>query len=41
MEIDPLLPKRLLPLDYLGCRAWQRRIETLRQAGQQLQTFRG
>jgi phenylacetic acid degradation operon negative regulatory protein len=41
MEIDPLLPKRLLPTDYLGCRAWQRRIETLRQAGQQLQTFRG
>jgi phenylacetic acid degradation operon negative regulatory protein len=41
VEIDPLLPKRLLPPDYLGCRAWQRRIEVLRQAGQQLQTFRG
>ena len=41
LQIDPLLPKRLLPPDYLGCRAWQRRIEVLRQAGQQLQTFRG
>lgn len=41
VEIDPLLPKRLLPPDYLGCRAWEQRIEVLRQAGQQLQTFRG
>lgn len=40
VEIDPLLPKHLLPPDYLGCRAWQRRIEALRQAGQQLQSFR-
>lgn len=41
VEIDPLLPRRLLPPDYLGCRAWQQRIEVLRQAGQQLRTFRG
>ena len=41
VEIDPLLPKRLLPPDYFGCRAWQRRIEVLRRAGQQLRTFRG
>jgi len=41
VEIDPLLPKSLLPPDYLGCRAWQRRIKVLRQAGQQLRTFRG
>ena len=41
VEIDPLLPKRLLPSDYLGCRAWQRRIEVLRRAGQLLRTFRG
>jgi phenylacetic acid degradation operon negative regulatory protein len=40
VEMDPLLPKRLLPADYLGCRAWQRRKEVLRQAGQQLQNFR-
>jgi DNA-binding transcriptional regulator PaaX len=39
MEIDPLLPKRLLPSDYLGQRAWGRRMEVLRQAGKQLQTF--
>jgi DNA-binding transcriptional regulator PaaX len=41
VEIDPLLPKRLLPPDYLGCRAWQQRIKVLSRAGQQLQTFRG
>jgi len=41
VEIDPFLPKRLLPPDYLGCQAWQRRIAVLRQAGQQLRTFRG
>lgn len=39
VEIDPLLPKRLLPKDYLGCRAWQRRVESLRQAGKQLRSF--
>jgi phenylacetic acid degradation operon negative regulatory protein len=39
VEIDPLLPKRLLPADYLGRRAWQKRVEVLRIAGQQLQTF--
>lgn len=39
VEIDPLLPKRLLPADYLGRRAWQKRVEVLRQAGRQLQTF--
>jgi DNA-binding transcriptional regulator PaaX len=39
VEIDPLLPKRLLPEDYLGRRAWQKRVEVLHQAGQQLQTF--
>ena len=38
-ELDPLLPNRLLPADYLGRRAWRRRVEVLRQAGQQLQTF--
>jgi DNA-binding transcriptional regulator PaaX len=37
---DPLLPKSLLPPDYLGRRAWQRRIKVLRDAGRQLQTFR-
>ena len=41
VEIDPLLPKRLLPPDYLGCRAWLQRIEVFRKTGQQLRTFRG
>lgn len=36
---DPLLPKRLLPPNYLGQQAWQRRIAVLRQAGKQLRTF--
>ena len=41
VEIDPLLPKVLLPPGYLGCRAWRRRIEAFRKAGRQLRTFRG
>lgn len=36
---DPLLPQRILPSDYLGQRAWQRRVDVLRDAGQQLRTF--
>ena len=39
METDPLLPKCLLPPGYLGCRAWQKRVQVLRHAGRQLQTF--
>lgn len=37
---DPLLPNKILPKDYLGKRAWQRRIEVLEEAGRQLRTFR-
>jgi DNA-binding transcriptional regulator PaaX len=36
---DPLLPGRILPSDYLGQRAWRRRVEVLRDAGRQLHTF--
>jgi phenylacetic acid degradation operon negative regulatory protein len=36
---DPLLPQRLLPSGYLGQAAWQRRVEVLRKAGAQLQSF--
>ena len=36
---DPLLPERILPPDYLGQRAWRRRTEVLRGAGQQVETF--
>ncbi|HYT58805.1 MAG TPA: hypothetical protein VEL06_01455 [Haliangiales bacterium] len=36
---DPLLPERILPPDYLGREAWRRRIEVLREARQQLDSF--
>ncbi len=36
---DPLLPENILPSNYLGRQVWQRRIEVLRKAGKQLQTF--
>ena len=36
---DPLLPSRILASDYLGHQAWRRRVEVLRNAGQQLHTF--
>jgi phenylacetic acid degradation operon negative regulatory protein len=38
---DPLLPERLLPTDYLGQRAWRRRVEVLQKAGKQLHTYDG
>jgi phenylacetic acid degradation operon negative regulatory protein len=37
---DPLLPEPLLPSDYLGQKAWRRRIEVLREAGRQLRAFK-
>lgn len=36
---DPLLPEAILPTDYLGQRAWQRRVEVIREAGKQMHTF--
>ena len=39
VTIDPLLPGRILPSDYLGQQAWRRRVEVLRDAGRQLPTF--
>ena len=38
-EVDPFLPKPLLPRGYLGFQAWDRRVSVLRKARQQLQTF--
>jgi phenylacetic acid degradation operon negative regulatory protein len=32
MATDPLLPKRLLPDSYLGCRSWERRRSKLKRA---------
>jgi phenylacetic acid degradation operon negative regulatory protein len=40
VQQDPLLPERILPHDYLGRRAWQRRMEVLRDAGRQLRTYK-
>jgi phenylacetic acid degradation operon negative regulatory protein len=41
VRTDPLLPERLLPPDYLGHQAWQRRVEVLGRAGKRLQTLKG
>lgn len=40
VTLDPLLPEPILPSDYLGQQAWQKRVEVLGEAGGQLQTFR-
>jgi phenylacetic acid degradation operon negative regulatory protein len=39
VTMDPLLPGRILPSDYLGQQAWRRRVEVLRDASRQLGTF--
>lgn len=39
VRIDPLLPERILPADYLGQRAWRRRVEVLQEAGRLLRTY--
>ena len=36
---DPLLPKSLLPQDYLGHKAWLLRVKSLREAAEQLRSF--
>jgi len=41
VTIDPLLPGLILPPDYLGQRAWRRRVEVLRDAGRQLRASTG
>lgn len=38
---DPLLPKPLLPLGYLGCKTWRERQKVLADAVEQIQRFRG
>jgi phenylacetic acid degradation operon negative regulatory protein len=37
---DPLLPGRILPSDYLGQKAWRRRVEVLRDAHRQMRAFK-
>jgi phenylacetic acid degradation operon negative regulatory protein len=39
MEIDPLLPEKLLPPDYAGRQAWAHRRETMAEAGEQIRSF--
>ena len=41
VNMDPLLPQRILPRGYLGQRAWQRRVEALEKAGRQIRSFKG
>ena len=38
---DPLLPASLLPEEYAGRRAWEARLEAMRQAGEQMRAFAG
>jgi len=39
MSHDPLLPKRLLPHSYLGCKAWRKRLEVMAEAGERIRKF--
>ena len=38
-SFDPMLPKKLLPENYQGCRSLQTRLAVLKKAGEQLQSF--
>jgi phenylacetic acid degradation operon negative regulatory protein len=40
IAIDPLLPERLLPVGYLGRRAWSTRADVFRRAGERLWAFK-
>jgi len=40
MSRDPLLPKRLLPHSYLGCKTWRKRLEVMAEAGERIRKFR-
>ena len=37
---DPLLPEQLLPHDYLGRKAWRKKVRVLAEAGERLKSFR-
>jgi DNA-binding transcriptional regulator PaaX len=39
VQSDPLLPERLLPAEYLGRRAWERRKTLLCRTGERLRIF--
>lgn len=38
---DPLLPRALLPPDYMGCEAWRQRLHIMAKAGEQMRSFQG
>jgi DNA-binding transcriptional regulator PaaX len=40
IEVDPLLPARLLPSRYSGCDAWRHRKKVMAEAGEQMRAFR-
>jgi DNA-binding transcriptional regulator PaaX len=40
VDLDPLLPERILPTGYLGREAWRRRTEAFAAAAQQVHAFR-
>lgn len=41
LQCDPLLPEVLLPADYGGRKAWQRRLEVMAAAAEQMRGFHG
>jgi DNA-binding transcriptional regulator PaaX len=40
VSLDPFLPERLLPADYLGRSGWRQRVSVLQKAGKQLRAFK-
>ena len=41
ITLDPLLPARILPANYLGKKAWRRRVKAMEQTAQQMASFAG
>ena len=39
IQLDPLLPERLLPANYRGMSAWTRRVQVLKMVGRRIRTF--
>lgn len=41
ISVDPLLPRELLPVGYLGVTAWRQRVKILAKGARQLRSFAG
>jgi DNA-binding transcriptional regulator PaaX len=41
IQLDPLLPERILPPSYLGLEAWRKRVDILAAARDQIECFEG